>query len=145
MAIAVWLISGLSISTDYGDLWLPTAMMGFGVGFALTPMNLAAMNAVRREHAGAASGILVTLSGLGATLGVAITGAIFNSLNADNTVTEVAKTGVTVSHDQAQQPRRRPRRGGRRDEDAARDRRQRRRPRSSRRCAQASSTRSAPA
>jgi len=102
MAIAVWLISGISISTDYGDLWLPTALMGFGVGFALTPMNLAAMNAVRREHAGAASGMLVTLSGLGATLGVAITGAIFNSLNADNTVTEVAKTGVTVSHDQAE-------------------------------------------
>ncbi len=102
MAIAVWLISGISITTDYGDLWVPTALMGFGVGFALTPMNLAAMNAVRREHAGAASGMLVTLSGLGATLGVVITGAIFNSLNADNTVTEAAKTGVTVSHDQAQ-------------------------------------------
>ena len=54
--------------------------MGFGVGIALTPMNLAAMNAVSNDHAGAASGILVTLSGLGATLGVAVTGAIFNGL-----------------------------------------------------------------
>jgi EmrB/QacA subfamily drug resistance transporter len=101
MAVAVWLISGLDVSTDYADLWLPTALMGFGVGFALTPMNLAAMNAVRREHAGAASGMLVTLSGLGATLGVAVTGAIFNQLNAERTVSEVAKTGITISEDQA--------------------------------------------
>ena len=44
-------------------------------------MNLAAMNAISRDHAGAAAGLLVSLSGLGATLGVTVTGALFNELN----------------------------------------------------------------
>jgi EmrB/QacA subfamily drug resistance transporter len=103
MAIAVYFISTLSTDTSYAQLWLPSALMGFGVGIALTPMNLAAMNAVAREHAGAASGLLVTLSGLGATLGVAVTGAIFNELMTERTVARVAETGVTVSPGQAQQ------------------------------------------
>ena len=102
MAIAVFWISTLSLSTDYADLWVPTAMMGFGVGVSLTPMNLAAMNAVSRDHAGAASGLLVTLSGLGATLGVAITGAFFNELNTERTVSEVSASGVQISRTQAE-------------------------------------------
>jgi EmrB/QacA subfamily drug resistance transporter len=103
MATAVFWISTLSLDTDYADLWLPTAMVGFGIGFSLTPMNLAAMNAVSPHHAGAASGMLVTLSGLGATLGVAATGALFNSLNTDRTATLATEAGVRVTEDQAQE------------------------------------------
>src|SRR3954454_4822397 len=103
MAIGVYWISGVSLSTDYAELWVPTGMLGFGVGFALTPMNLAAMNAISRDHAGAASGILVTLSGLGATLGVAVTGAIFQELQTQRTVTFAAEKGAHVTTDQAQQ------------------------------------------
>jgi hypothetical protein len=72
-------------------------MMGFGVGFALTPMNLAAMNAISRDHAGAASGLLVTLSGLGASLGVAVTGAIFQQLQIDRTTALSAQHGVSLT------------------------------------------------
>jgi EmrB/QacA subfamily drug resistance transporter len=102
MAVAVYLISGLSLDTGYGSLWLPSAMMGFGVGFSLTPMNLAAMNAISRDHAGAASGMLVTLSGMGATLGVAVTGAIFNELQTERTVSQAKAAGVAVSRGKAQ-------------------------------------------
>ncbi len=76
--------------------------MGFGIGLSLTPMNLAAMNAVSRDHAGAAAGILVTLSGLGATLGVAVTGAIFQELQTERTVTLVGNQGVEIERGQAQ-------------------------------------------
>lgn len=103
MTIAIYWISELSLGTDYAELWVPTALMGFGLGFALTPMNLAAMNAISRDHAGAASGILVTLSGLGATLGVAVTGAVFQQLQTDRTVSFVADKGVHITTDQAQQ------------------------------------------
>ncbi len=103
MAIAIYWISTVSLSTDYAELWVPTAMMGFGVGFALTPMNLAAMNAISRDHAGAASGILVTLSGLGATLGVAVTGAVFQELQTSRTVSFAGDAGVRITTDQAQQ------------------------------------------
>ena len=103
MLIAIFWISTLDLSTTYSDLWAPTAIMGFGIGFSLTAMNLAAMNAVSRDHAGAASGILVTLSGLGATLGVAVTGAIFAELQTQRTVEFVGESGVTVGRDQAQE------------------------------------------
>jgi len=103
MLIAIAWISTVDLSTDYADLWVPTAIMGFGVGVALTPMNLAAMNAVSRDHAGSASGILVTLSGLGATMGVAVTGAIFGALQTDKTVSLLGENGVTVTDDQARE------------------------------------------
>jgi len=103
MAIGIFWISTLDLGTDFADLVVPTSMMGFGVGFSLTPMNLAAMNAVSRHHAGLASGMLVTLSGLGATLGVAVTGALFTSLNTDRTQEEVsAATGTNVTESQAE-------------------------------------------
>jgi EmrB/QacA subfamily drug resistance transporter len=101
MLISIYWISTLSLGTGYSDLWIPTAIMGFGIGLALTPMNLAAMNAVSRNHAGAASGILVTLSGLGATLGVAVTGAIFGELQTQRTVDLVGDQGVDVSRETA--------------------------------------------
>ena len=102
MAIAVWVLSEITLESTYSDLWIPTAVMGFGVGFALTPMNLAAMNAVSRDHAGAASGMLVTLSGLGSTLGVAVTGAIFNDLDQARTVERVSDLGKSITTGQAQ-------------------------------------------
>jgi EmrB/QacA subfamily drug resistance transporter len=101
MLVAIFWISTLSLSTGYSELWAPTAIMGFGIGFALTPMNLAAMNAVSRDHAGAASGLLVTLSGLGATLGVAVTGAIFAELQTQRTIDLVGDQGVEIGRDQA--------------------------------------------
>jgi EmrB/QacA subfamily drug resistance transporter len=103
MAISIFWISTLTLSTTYADLWLPTAILGFGIGLALTPMNLAAMNAVSRDHAGSAAGLLVTLSGLGATLGVAVTGAVFNELQTQRTVEKVGEAGVQVSRTGAQQ------------------------------------------
>lgn len=103
MAAGIYWISTLDLATDFGDLVIPTSMMGFGVGFSLTPMNLAAMNAVSRHHAGLAAGMLVTLSGLGATLGVAVTGAIFNDLNTDRTAQEIqARTGTAITSAQAE-------------------------------------------
>ena len=103
MTAGIFWISTLDLGTDFADLVVPTSLMGFGVGFSLTPMNLAAMNAVSRHHAGLASGMLVTLSGLGATLGVAVTGAIFNDLNGERTQEQIAATtGTNISESQAE-------------------------------------------
>jgi predicted MFS family arabinose efflux permease len=101
MLIAIYWISTLSVDTGYAEGWAPTAIMGFGL--ALTPMNLAARNAVSRHHAGAASGLLVTLSGLGATVGVAVTGAAFAEIQTTRTVDLVGQAGHTVSRSQAQE------------------------------------------
>jgi EmrB/QacA subfamily drug resistance transporter len=103
MAGSVFWISAMNTQTTYADLWLPTAIMGFGIGLALTPMNLAAMNSVSHHHAGSAAALLVTLSGLGATLGVAVTGALFNELQTSRTVELVGQAGVTIDPSQAQE------------------------------------------
>jgi hypothetical protein len=65
-------------------------------------MNLAAMNSVSHDHAGSAAALLVTLSGLGATLGVAVTGAIFTSLQTNRTIDLVGEAGVTITGEQAE-------------------------------------------
>jgi hypothetical protein len=61
------------------------------------------MNAISRDHAGAASGMLVTLSGLGASLGVAVTGAIFNQLQTDRTVIRSGDAGLRIDDAQARE------------------------------------------
>jgi predicted MFS family arabinose efflux permease len=101
MAVGIFQLARITTETTMSQLWLPTALIGFGTGLALTPMNLAAMNAVERERAGAASGLLVTLSGLGATLGVAITGAMFNELQATKIAELLADRGRNVTEAQA--------------------------------------------
>lgn len=103
MAVGVTMTSRITVDTTLSQLWLPTVLIGFGVGLALTPMNLAAMNAVSRDHAGAASGLLVTLSGLGGTLGVAVTGSLFNELQAVRTVDLLGRAGVTVTEAHARE------------------------------------------
>jgi EmrB/QacA subfamily drug resistance transporter len=103
MAGSVLWISGMDTQTTYADLWLPTALLGFGIGIALTPMNLAAMNSVPQSHAGGAAALLVTLSGLGATLGVAVTGAVFNGLQIRQTVADVTAAGFPIDTATAEQ------------------------------------------
>lgn len=101
MAYGVVVLSRITVDTSLSQLWLPTSLIGFGTGLALTPMNLAAMNAVSRDKAGAAAGLLVTLSGLGATLGVAVTGSMFNELQARQTAADLHERGLPATESQA--------------------------------------------
>ena len=54
--------------------------MGIGMGFVMSPMSTAAMNAVDRAKAGVASGILSMNRMVGGTFGVAVLGAIVATL-----------------------------------------------------------------
>ncbi len=53
--------------------------MGFGIALVMSPMSTAAMNAVSVQKAGIASGVLQMARMVGGTVGVAATGAIFQS------------------------------------------------------------------
>jgi EmrB/QacA subfamily drug resistance transporter len=100
MAIAgvgMLLLSTIDESTRYADLWLPLSLLGLGVGTALTPMNLVALNAMPPRVHGAVGAILAMLSGLGGTFGVAVSGALFGNLTHDRTVNEAADAGVQIS------------------------------------------------
>ena len=52
-------------------------LLGIGIAMTMSPMTSAAMNAVPVQKAGIASGVLSMFRMVGGSLGVAVTGAIF--------------------------------------------------------------------
>jgi len=79
---AAGLLSFSGIGVDSSFLELLPGFMLFGIGAALTmsPMTSAAMNAVPVQKAGIASGVLSMFRMVGGALGIAVTGAVFQSL-----------------------------------------------------------------
>jgi hypothetical protein len=64
-------------------------------------MNLAALNSMPARNHGAVAAIITAMGGLGATFGVAVSGAVFESLQIERTVGAAAARGVQLSHDAA--------------------------------------------
>jgi EmrB/QacA subfamily drug resistance transporter len=96
-AAAMLLLTDIGPHTTYADLWLPLTLLGLGIGFALTPLNLAALGAVPQRRHAVVGGIISTVGGLGMTFGVAVSGAVFEALQVDHTIDDAARTGVTLS------------------------------------------------
>jgi hypothetical protein len=72
-------------------------IMGLGMGFTMSPMSTAAMNAVRPEKAGAASGMLSMSRMLGGTFGVAAVGALFQHLSSDRLAAKLSGLHLTAA------------------------------------------------
>jgi len=72
--------SHLTVSSGYATLLPGFVLMGIGMGFVMSPMSLAAMNAVDKAKAGVASGILSMNRMVGGTFGVAVLGAMVSTL-----------------------------------------------------------------
>ncbi|HEY3191900.1 MAG TPA: MFS transporter [Solirubrobacterales bacterium] len=78
-AISLYLFSRMTATTTYNDLLPAFILLGIGIGITMSPMSTAAMNAVAVDKAGVASGTLQMFRMMGGTIGVAATGAIFQS------------------------------------------------------------------
>jgi EmrB/QacA subfamily drug resistance transporter len=78
LLVAVSLVwqSRLDVDTSYGFLAPAFVILGAGMGFSMSPMSTAAMNAVDRTKAGVASGTLSMTRMVGSTFGVAAMGAL---------------------------------------------------------------------
>jgi EmrB/QacA subfamily drug resistance transporter len=76
VAVALGIQSRLTVHSGYGLLLPGFVLMGLGMGLVMSPMSTAAMNAVDRTKAGAASGLLSMVRMVGSTFGVAIMGAL---------------------------------------------------------------------
>lgn len=94
---AMLLLGGVSSSTDYAGVWPALALLGLGIGAALTPMNLTALNSMPRRNHGAVSGIIATVGGVGATFWVALSGAVFEQLQTDRTVNVAGAHGLHIT------------------------------------------------
>src|SRR5207237_7370020 len=68
--------SRIETDTSFAFLVVPFILLGIGMGFTMSPMSTAAMNAVDRSKAGVASGTLSMTRMVGGTFGVAALGAL---------------------------------------------------------------------
>ena len=69
--------TGLEVDSGYTDLLPGFMLLGIGIALTMSPMTTAAMNAVPVQKAGIASGVLSMFRMVGGSLGIAVTGAIF--------------------------------------------------------------------
>ena len=77
IAASLYTFTGIAVDSSYLDLLPGFMLLGIGIAMTMSPMTSAAMNAVAVEKAGIASGVLSMFRMIGGSLGVAITGAIF--------------------------------------------------------------------
>jgi EmrB/QacA subfamily drug resistance transporter len=80
VAISIYIESRVTVHSGYLRLLPGFVLMGIGMGLVMSPMTTAAMNAVDRTKAGAASGVLSMSRMVGSTFGVAVMGAIVTTV-----------------------------------------------------------------
>jgi EmrB/QacA subfamily drug resistance transporter len=80
LSVSLFIQTHISATSGYGLLLPAFMIMGLGIGLTMSPMSTAAMNAVAAEKAGAASGVLSMSRMVGGTFGIAVLGALFQSL-----------------------------------------------------------------
>ena len=76
LAFSLYAYRDLSLNADYGFLLWPQIYRGIGLGLINAPLMSTALNAVRREETGMASGMLTVVMQLGGAFGIAILGTI---------------------------------------------------------------------
>jgi hypothetical protein len=74
---ALFWLTTVKADSTYSDFFGSFILMGVGMALVMSPMSTAAMNAVATAKAGVASGILSMSRMVGGSLGVAVTGAVF--------------------------------------------------------------------
>ena len=83
-AIGLALMSLLDAQSSLPDMIWRLVLTGSGQALFLAPNNAALMGSVLPEQRGSASGFLATSRTLGQTLGIALSGAVFNHLGGGN-------------------------------------------------------------
>jgi EmrB/QacA subfamily drug resistance transporter len=78
-AASMWLMSGITASSDWTTLLPGFIVGGVGIGLVNAPLASTAVSTVRQERAGMASGLNNTFRQLGIATGIAALGAIFQS------------------------------------------------------------------
>jgi EmrB/QacA subfamily drug resistance transporter len=101
VAASLFSFSRIAVDSTYLDLLPGFMLLGIGIAMTMSPMTSAAMNAVPVQKAGLASGVLSMFRMVGGSLGVAVTGAIFQGLVTSKLDSLLGGTGVTASQREA--------------------------------------------
>jgi len=97
VAASLFSFSRIAVDSAYLDLLPGFMLLGIGIALTMSPMTSAAMNAVPVQKAGIASGVLSMFRMVGGSLGVAVTGAIFQGLVSSRLDALLGGTGVSAS------------------------------------------------
>jgi EmrB/QacA subfamily drug resistance transporter len=97
-AVGSYLLTRLSVTSDYTTIWPALLVLGAGLGLTITPLNIAAITAVSRAKAGLAAGILTTIGGLGGVFGVALSGGLFQQQQDSEMDRLLAQSGLHLSN-----------------------------------------------
>ena len=97
VAASLFTFSGIAVDSGYLDLLPGFMLLGIGIAMTMSPMTSAAMNAVPVDKAGLASGVLSMFRMVGGSLGIAVTGAIFQGLVTSRLGTLLAGSGVSAA------------------------------------------------
>ncbi|MCB0862605.1 MAG: MFS transporter [Solirubrobacterales bacterium] len=91
MGIAFWLITGLTADSEYPAFLLPMCVFAFGMALASTPSTNAVVASLPPEKQGVASALNDVTRELGAAIGIALLGSLFNSGYSDNIADKTGK------------------------------------------------------
>jgi EmrB/QacA subfamily drug resistance transporter len=101
VAASLFSFSRIAVDSTYLDLLPGFVLLGIGIAMTMSPMTSAAMNAVPVQKAGIASGVLSMFRMVGGSLGVAVTGAIFQGLVSSRLDSLLSGDGVTAGQREA--------------------------------------------
>jgi MFS family permease len=96
LSAALGIQSQITLRTGYGLLLPGFILMGMGIGLVLSPMNTAAMNAVDRRKAGAASGVLSMSRMVGGSVGLSLMGALVTTVGRSKLDSSLPHVAATV-------------------------------------------------
>ena len=96
VAASLFSFSGIAVHSSYLELLPGFMLLGIGIAMTMSPMTSTAMNAVAVEKAGVASGVLSMFRMVGGSLGVAVTGAIFQGLVSSRLADELGGSGISA-------------------------------------------------
>jgi MFS family permease len=97
VAASLFSFSGIAVDSGYLELLPGFMLLGIGVAMTMSPMTSAAMNAVPVQKAGIASGVLSMFRMVGGSLGVAVTGAIFQGLVSSKLDSLLSGSGISAA------------------------------------------------
>jgi EmrB/QacA subfamily drug resistance transporter len=97
VAASLFSFSRIAVDSSYLDLLPGFVLLGIGIAMTMSPMTSAAMNAVPVQKAGVASGVLSMFRMVGGSLGVAVTGAIFQGLVSSHLDTLLSGSGISAA------------------------------------------------
>lgn len=90
----LFLLIDLSPASDFASIWWKLGMLGVGFGLTFAPLTEALLAATPQARAGLASSLVSTCRQIGATLGVAVLGALVLQQFAGNIVSQLTVRGV---------------------------------------------------